>query len=163
MQFDSDEKVLWEGKPLKRVWFPWIIKYFFLFIFIAIFFSVGTRIWNWYVFFGCGMIWLISLIYAYALINTHHYYITNQRVIFEGGILISKKHTMPFSKITDVELSQNIIEQACKISSLKLFSPGTGSDPRSRFKKADVQFEGIPDPDTPRRILFENILKQVKR
>jgi uncharacterized membrane protein YdbT with pleckstrin-like domain len=161
--FDKDEKILWEGKPLKRVWFPWIVKYFFISLLVAFFIFYAFRTWSWYVLFGAGVFWLISLIYAYALIGTHHYYITDQRVVFEGGILISKKHSMPFSKITDVEISKNIIEQACRISSAGIYSPGTGSDPRSRLKKPDILFEGIADPDVPRRILFENIMKQVRR
>ena len=89
--------------------------------------------------------------------------IPNQRCVFQGGILRRIIHSVPYHKITDVEMSQNIIERILGISSLKIFTPGTGSLQASPFKgqRAELTFAGLSDNETPAASVNE-ILRKFK-
>jgi uncharacterized membrane protein YdbT with pleckstrin-like domain len=100
-------------------------------------------------------------VYYAKLKGTFQYCITNQRCIFEGGIIIRRKRSVPYHKITDVEINQNIIERGLGISSLKVFTPGTGSAGMPGFEKAEIAFYGLKDAEMPANII-QNILKKYK-
>jgi len=56
---------------------------------------------------------------------------------------------VPYHKITDVEMSQNIIERMIGISTLNIFTPGTGSIRGTGGQKAEISFVGLKDNETP--------------
>jgi len=60
-------------------------------------------------------------------------------------------------------MSQNIIERLLGISTLKLFTPGTGSMMVSPFggQKAEISFVGLSDNETPAESI-NNILRKFK-
>ncbi len=88
-------------------------------------------------------------IYHVYLRRTYVYYVTNQRCIFHGGILRRVERSIPYHKITDVEMSQDIIERAIGISTLNLFTPGTASTGSSGGRGAEISFVGLSDNQTP--------------
>lgn len=96
-------------------------------------------------------LFILALIYCSYLRRTYVYYVTNQRCVFHGGILRRIERSVPYHKITDVEMSQNIIERMLGISSLKIFTPGTGSMMASPFggQRAEISFVGLKDNETP--------------
>jgi len=104
---------------------------------------------------------VLGLIYCSYLRRTYTYYITNQRCIFHGGIIRRIKRSIPYHKITDVEMSQNIIERILGISSLNLFTPGTGSMMASPFggQRAEISFVGLKDNETPANTINEILRK----
>ena len=104
---------------------------------------------------------LAMLAYHVHLRRTYVYYITNQRCIFCGGILKRVQHSVPYHMITDVEMSQNIIERWLGISTLNLFTPGTASTSSSGGGRAEVSFVGLVDSETPASIVNE-ILRSFK-
>lgn len=109
------------------------------------------------------MLLIFGLIYCIYLRRTYVYYVTNQRCIFHGGILRRVQRSVPYHKITDVEMSQNIIERALGISSLKIFTPGTASMRVSPFaaQRAEISFVGLADSEPPAATINE-ILKKYK-
>ena len=93
---------------------------------------------------------ILAFIYCVYLRRTYVYTITNRRCIFRGGILRRVQHSVPFHKITDVEMSQNIIERMLGISSLGIFTPGTGSMGSSGTgRRPEIAFVGLKDNETP--------------
>jgi len=104
---------------------------------------------------------ILSLIYCSYLRRTYAYYVTNQRCVFSGGILRKVVRSIPYHKITDVEMSQNIIERVLGISSLKIFTPGTGSMRVSPFagQRAEISFVGLSDNETPAITINETLRK----
>lgn len=106
---------------------------------------------------------VVGLIYCIYLRGTYIYYVTNQRCIFHGGILRKVQRSVPYHKITDVEMSQNIVERILGISSLKIFTPGTASMRVSPFagQRAEIFFVGLADNETPATSINE-ILKKYK-
>lgn len=104
----------------------------------------------------------ITIIYCVYLRRTYVYTITNRRCIFRGGIFRRVEHSVPFHKITDVEMSQNIIERALGISSLGVFTPGTGSMGAGyNRRRPEIAFVGLKDNETPAEII-NDILSNYK-
>ena len=106
------------------------------------------------VFIGAAVVGLpclgLVLVYCRYLRRTYVYYITNQRCVFHGGIIRRVERSVHYHKVTDVEMSQNIIERILGISTLNIFTPGTssrGSD--SSFQKAEISFVGLKDNESP--------------
>jgi uncharacterized membrane protein YdbT with pleckstrin-like domain len=106
---------------------------------------------------------IVGLIYCIYLRRTYVYYVTNQRCVFHGGILRRIQRSVPYHKITDVEMSQNIIERVLGISSLKIFTPGTSSMRVSPFaaQRAEIFFVGLADNEPPAATI-NDILKTYK-
>ncbi|MCK5534187.1 PH domain-containing protein [bacterium] len=104
---------------------------------------------------------VLGLIYCRYLRQTYVYYITNQRCVFHGGIVRRVERSVPYHKITDVEMSQNIIERILGISTVKIFTPGTGSMMVSPFggQRAEIAFEGLKDNETPAAAINEILRK----
>ncbi|NOZ81566.1 MAG: PH domain-containing protein [Candidatus Micrarchaeota archaeon] len=96
-------------------------------------------------------IWMAVFLYHVALRSTYHYYITNERVIFKGGILLKTIRSIPHWKITDVTLFQNILERILGIYRIGFQTAGT--------EKAipEIIFSGLTDPREPYRISMEVI------
>ena len=93
---------------------------------------------------------IISCVYCIYLRRTYIYTITNRRCIFSGGILRHVRHSVPYHKITDVEMSQNIIERMLGISSLGIYTPGTGSmGSGSGGRRPEIAYVGLKDNETP--------------
>jgi uncharacterized membrane protein YdbT with pleckstrin-like domain len=106
---------------------------------------------------------VLALVYCSFLRKTYVYYITNQRCIFHGGILRRIERSVPYHKVTDVEMSQNIFERILGISSLKIFTPGTASMKMSPFggERAEITFVGLRDNETPAATI-NGILRRFK-
>jgi len=106
---------------------------------------------------------LPGLVYCAALRETYVYYITDRRCVFHGGILRRVRRSVPYHKITDVEMSQDIIERALGLSSLNIFTPGTGSIRASSpgGQRAEISFVGLRDSETPAHTI-NGMLKKLR-
>lgn len=106
---------------------------------------------------------LLTLAAAYCvyLRRTYVYYVTNQRCVFRGGILRRIERSVHYHKVTDVETSQNIVERALGISTLNIFTPGTGSMVATPFggQRAEISFVGLKDSETPAATINEVLRK----
>ena len=95
----------------------------------------------------------LSFFYAVILRSTYRYFITSQRCVFVGGIIRYRERSVPYHKITDVELSINIIERIIGMSSIRIFTPGTGSSRSWGFwgtsQAPELCFEGLLDSEAP--------------
>ncbi len=91
-----------------------------------------------------------SFIYCFYLKRSYGYTITTRRCIFSGGILRRVRHSVPYHKITDVEMSQNILERMLGISSLGIYTPGTGSMGNSTTgRQPEIAYVGLKDNELP--------------
>jgi putative membrane protein len=163
--FEKDEKILYQCKPDPKVVIVWVLTKLFVFLILIGYFmfsfyfsrrvSVGASLAMGFFLWLFLILFIILFIYLFFLRKTYEYYITNQRIIFKGGLLLRKVRSVPFHKITDVEKSQHILETILGIWKVNVFTPGTGS------LKAEIVFSGLKDPDTPERIL-KDLLKAYK-
>jgi uncharacterized membrane protein YdbT with pleckstrin-like domain len=98
------------------------------------------------------LVLVLTFVYCVFLRRSYVYYITNQRCVFHGGILRRVERSVPYHKITDVEISQHIGERILRIARVQLFTPGTGSMMASPFggqQRAEISFIGLRDSETP--------------
>jgi len=172
------EQVLWEGRPEKRIYVMWLLTRVVLMSLvicgilayltvIACVVYAAAHYMKKPVFilvpslliFSAPVVLACALFYYRHLLETFHYIVTNQRCVFEGGIFVRRRRSVPFHKITDVEVNQNIIEQGLGIWSLKIFTPGTGSVGVPGFEKAEIVFCGLLDADKPASIIQDTLKK----
>jgi uncharacterized membrane protein YdbT with pleckstrin-like domain len=179
MRVQEGEEALHELRPEPGVLGIWFFTRCVPAAFIAAFFGFwcygflgGLLGYSFWPVAGGGIIMLIAalvvlilgVVYCVYLRRTYVYYVTNQRCIFHGGILRRVERSVPYHKITDVEMSQNIIERAFGISTLKIFTPGTGSMVASPFwfsggQRAEISFVGLKDSETPAATVNERLRK----
>lgn len=173
------EKILFQGKPEKSILVLWFFTKCLGFCFIVGFLILWASLFFGGIFQGAikgqeqPSFWfiiptliialptcfLISIVYCIALRETYNYYVTNERCIFEGGIIVKKKRSIPYHKITDAEIYQNIIERILNIYRLNLFTPGTASMWGAwGGQRAEIVFAGLKDAQKPEEIIT-NILK----
>lgn len=167
------EKLLWHDKPSNLVlvsWFftrvlllsivlSWILSALSIPIVFGLFLSKGVS--GIHALFGLStIIWLvlfiILLLYHFILIRTYEYYITDQKIILKGGVIIKSLRNIPFHKVTDLEVSQNLIDQILNIYRLKIQTAGTG------MRKPEISFIGLKDAKTPENIL-SNIVSNISK
>ena len=180
MKLSKDEKVLYKLKPRQRL----IVLWFFTRCFVhglATAFFVGFSWWfyetftnlkegviiedpNYFILTGFLLFIFgstLSYVYQRFLVTTIQYYITDRRCVWKGGIVRKVEHTVSYHKITDVERSQNLIEQVLKISTINLFTPGTasmrvGASARSQ-PVPELRFEGLQHSDDEAEAINEQI------
>ena len=161
--FQEGEKKLYEGYPEIAILVLWFFRAllfaFFVSFFIIPFFAAISNsffenmLFNYLIFFF--PILIIAFLYQIALRRSYHYYITNERIILEGGILLKKIKSVPYHKVTDVSIYQNIIERALGISTLNIHTAGTG------VQIPEIRFFGLRQPERP-QIIIINELKAFK-
>jgi membrane protein YdbS with pleckstrin-like domain len=64
--------------------------------------------YNWFIPIYSIIVSIIGFVCVDIYRRSHHYFITNLRLIFRGGILKKRERTLRYDKITDVEGSQGI-------------------------------------------------------
>jgi len=157
--FQEEEKKLFEGYPVTAVLILWFfrsvfIAFFVSFFFIPIFAAINRSFFDNILFFYLIIffpILIIVFLYQIALRKSYHFYITNERIILEGGILLKKIKSVPYHKITDVSIYQNIIERVVNISTLNIHTAGTG------VQIPEIRFFGLRKPEKPHSIIVKEL------
>ena len=162
--FQEGEKVLYKDAPSKRILFMWFFTSILITIFLSFIFS-----WVFVLFlagaltgsgasgimYGYSVFFIVILIlvflYHVALRKTYKYYITSERIIFEGGIILKRIKSVPYHKVTDVSISQNIIERVVGISKANVHTAGTG------MHRPEIQFVGLTEPEKSQSIVVNRL------
>lgn len=98
--------------------------------------------------------------YNLYLVRTYIYRVTSHRFIFAGGILLKTTHAVEHRRVTDVQFTQNIMEQAFSLGSVNLSTPGTvngGANGKNR-SMPELRLEGLMDGEA----VFEAITSCVR-
>jgi len=158
--FQEGEKKLFESFPQPKILVFWFFKSLFIAFFITMFimpFIVSVAKFDlsggWYfsIFLLFIIVTIIVFLYQVALRRSYHYYITNERVILEGGILLKKIKSVPYHKITDVSIFQNIIERMLGLSTVNVHTAGTG------VQIPEIRFFGLDQPEMPQSIIIKEL------
>ena len=152
------EKVIYEGSPQPVILVLWFFKALLFSLFISFFINTfltvltadfGSYAFNYFIVFIPVLI--IAFSYQIALRRSYHYYITNERVIFQGGIILRQLKNVPYHKITDVSIFQNIIERVLGISTLNVHTAGTG------MQIPEIRFVGLIEPERPQLTIIKEL------
>ena len=181
MALNDGEKILWQDKPnasLLGVWFFTKVVCFVLVVTFLTFWCSGFIGGMWaaathrkmnnpfmlaaqVLKFTVPFCALAALAYCVSLRQTYHYFVTNQRLVFIGGLLMKKRRSVHYHKVTDLEVSQNFLEQLLGIRSLKIFTAGTSSVGAWGLQRAEITFPGLKEADTAEQ-LINNVLKSYR-
>jgi len=177
LALSEGEAVVWTGAPSLAVlgtWFGTKVLPFTLASTFLMFWAFGFFGGMWALSAGAGkdfnpfalvggvvskaapLAFLLACGYCWRLRQTYRYFITNQRAVFAGGLLIQKRRSVHYHKITDVEVSRNVLEQAFGLGSLKIFTAGsTGGYVGWPWggERAEITFPGLTDPEAAEGIL----------
>ena len=145
---DDDEQILWSGKP-KFV--PYIFSGLgiglyligFSALWIATSFSEGVYFWMFGILpLGQGLFTFGKKLFSFS--NTAYAY-SNNRVMMRTGFIGTDFKIIDYDKISDIEVTVNIIERGYNVGSIKFFSGRTDSDDNGIRKLYD-RWEAIPNP-----------------
>ncbi len=172
-----EEKILWSEKPSKR-----FIPYYsflhykstkkgvgpigltfliLLWIFFSFYLLINAKVresagWSGLIFFGAILLLFIIplVIYNVFLRKSYQYIITDNGVKIKGGIFTKITKDVPFSQITDVNISQNILEKALRIYELHIQTAGSKSIVETQ---PEISFLAIQDPNIPKNLILQYI------
>jgi uncharacterized membrane protein YdbT with pleckstrin-like domain len=171
IRLQEGEHILFKGKPEGKILVVWLFTKVIplsLIITIPLYPVTLVLFLSEFIFMSYLLGLVISTLvftsvffYYSALKETFMYYITNQRCILEGGIIIKRKRNVPFYKITDVEITQHILVRLFGLYSLRIFTSGTAGLGRSAFEQAEIVFFGLRDAETPANVI-QGVLKKYK-
>lgn len=158
------EKILYESKPSGKVIVTWLFSRLLIYLVIFLFFWYFISIIRWIFGFSYTKIFnilvvlfVVIFLYLILLWKTYNYKITDKGVNFSGGIIIRKQKFVPFFKITNVEITQNLIEQMLGISRIGFQTAGTGGQPIP-----EIVFEGLENTEKPKHLVYKFIEKKSK-
>jgi membrane protein YdbS with pleckstrin-like domain len=148
---DNDEEILWTGKPK-------FVPYILSGIGVALFTIAFGIVWlilamnsktedesgmnSFFWFFGIipllqGLYVFLTRLFSFS--NTAYGY-SNKRVMMRTGFIGTDFKTIDYDKISDIEVTVNIIERMYNVGSIRFFSGRTQSDEGNTTKLYDCWF-----------------------
>ena len=122
---------------------------------IPIFFIRGEGIF-FFIFFLA--IWLIAMIiipiWIPAAFRALEYTIDEDGVKMSGGVVWKKHVTVPYSKITNVDITRGPLQRYYKIGTIHVQTAGSGG---KQGEKAELKLAGVRDLEKIREVIIENI------
>jgi len=106
-----------------------------------------------------AIVFPLSFPYLYFLQRTFQYIVTNKRCIYRGGFIKRMEYSIPLHKVTDVEKSENIIENMLGVATVKVFAC-TPSENFSFFSRqpSEIVYEGLSDAEKVADVINKQIL-----
>lgn len=157
-----DEDILYESNPSKKLVLGYIVLDFLRILLFSFFVAYALSashdlldvFLKNFIPFALTILFVRS-IYDYFLIRTYRYRITKKGVSFAGGLLIKRQTFVPITKITDVNITQNALDQILLIKKIEFQTAGTGGK-----GKTEIIFEGIINEEKPKQLIYELLEKQ---
>jgi len=123
----------------------WIVTPFFARE-IVIFFSVFLFLWL--------VIMILVAIWIPAAFKALEYTIDDDGVKMKGGVVWKKYVTVPYSKITNVDITRGPLQRLYNIGTIHVQTAGAAG---KQGEKAELKLAGIRDLEKVREVIIENI------
>ena len=123
----------------------WIVTPFFARE-IVIFFSVFLFLWL--------VIMILVAIWIPAAFKALEYTIDDDGVKMKGGVVWKKYVTVPYSKITNVDITRGPLQRLFNIGTIHVQTAGAAG---KQGEKAELKLAGIRDLEKVREVIIENI------
>ncbi len=145
-------------KPEKEQKTLWIISWIVTFI-IGILICIGLSITVHFVAFmitalGWIVIMIPILIWIPAAFRRLEYYIDDDGVKMEGGLVWKKYVTVPYPKITNIDTTQGPLQRKYNIVTIHVQTAGSGG---KQGEKAELRMYGIRDFKRVRKVIIEKV------
>ncbi len=145
-------------KPEKELKILWIITWAILLVLGIIFLAVlsievsvqvvGVSILGWIVIMIPVIIWIPAAFHALE------YYIDDEGVKMKGGVVWKKHVTVPYSKITNVDITQGPLQRYYNIGTIHVQTAGAGG---KQGEKAELKINGIRKLEEVRNTIIEKV------
>lgn len=136
---NTDENILWRGKPLKKSFIlsavlkmlPLVILWVGIDVTLIVCFAIFLEIdWWFYLIFAVFFlfhlmplwIYIWNLITSFRRLKIEEYAFTDKRIIIKRGFLAPNIISIYYSSITSINLRIGIIEKACKVGDIYIVS-----------------------------------------
>ena len=123
----------------------WIVTPFFV-VDILIFFGVFLFVWL--------VIMILVAIWIPAAFKALEYTIDDDGVKMSGGVVWKKFVTVPYSKITNVDITRGPLQRLFNIGTIHVQTAGAAG---KQGEKAELKLAGIRDLEKVREVIIENI------
>lgn len=147
-------------KPEKKQRTLWFITWVIVFV-------IGTPLWIVAPFFKREIvilfsvflfIWLVTMILVViwipAAFKALEYTIDDDGVKMKGGVVWKKYVTVPYSKITNVDITRGPLQRLYNIGTIHVQTAGAAGQ---QGEKAELKLAGIRDLEKVREVIIENI------
>jgi len=137
------------------------------FITLAIVFVIGTPFWIVVPFFAGEIVilfgvflfvWVVIMIlvaiWIPAAFKALEYTIDDDGVKMNGGVVWKKFVTVPYSKITNVDITRGPLQRLYNIGTIHVQTAGAAG---KQGEKAELKLAGIRDLEKVREVIIENI------
>jgi len=149
-----------ELRPEKEQRTLWLITWGVIFI-------IGTPLWiilpliigeNIILFMVILFIWLIVMLlivlWIPASFKALEYSIDSDGVKMKGGVVWKKHVTVPYSKITNVDITRGPLQRYYNIGTIHIQTAGAAG---KQGERAELKLSGIRELDKVREVIIENI------
>ncbi|MDP8207600.1 MAG: PH domain-containing protein [Candidatus Electryonea clarkiae] len=155
----SDEIIL---KPEKQTLSLWMLVWFLSSIPVLIGLLIGAilitdikdSIIMWICFAGCAITAFVFLIWIPLFLKRLEYSIGNDSIHLKSGVLWRKRVTIPYVKVTNIDITQGPFERSFGIGQVKVQTAGASGQ-----TKAEMVMVGIKETEVIRDEIFNRIRK----
>ncbi len=116
----------------------WVFFFKWLLIFFIIIWMLGFRIlvafFEWFLWLAVlATLLAVVLAYIWARLTYYfyHYELTEEGFRKDFGVVIKKYTTIPYERIQNINIHRNVLDRILGLSSLKIFTAGTGGQGQS--------------------------------
>lgn len=142
-------------KHQKSLWLIfWIIPFIVGTIILAILLLFADKIVLGLCFIGWLIVMLLILLWIPAFYSSLEYTIKNESVKAKMGVFWKKRVTIPFTKITNIDITQGPLERVFDIGKIHIQTAGAGV---AEGGKAELKFVGIRDLDGVKDTIMDRI------
>jgi membrane protein YdbS with pleckstrin-like domain len=142
-------------KELKTLWFiTWVVTLLLGIIFLAI---LAIKVSPWIVgvsIAGLIIILIPVIIWIPAAFRVLEYSIDDEGVKMRGGVVWKKQVTVPYSKITNVDITQGPLQRYYSIGTIHVQTAGAGG---KQGEKAELKVTGIRKLEEVRDIIINKV------
>jgi len=157
----KDEKILKEIKPKKQFIYMALLKLFLLMILLVALFlpnfiyakKVDTTIILTIV---LVFVLLWGLTVPFLKYTKENYWITNKRIAIKKGLLGYSITSIPYTKISDLMVSRNFLEQVFKVGSIYIQTLA-GQISGKNTKGAEGYLIALDNPEEIQEIIFKQM------
>ena len=144
-------------KEQRTLWYiTWVVVFVIgtLFLIVTPFFAREIIILFGIFLFVWLIIMILVAIWIPAAFKALEYMIDDDGVKMRGGVVWKKYVTVPYSKITNVDITRGPLQRLYNMGTIHVQTAGAGG---KQGEKAELKLTGIRDLEKVRKVIIENI------
>lgn len=154
------ELLIHPEKELKTLWYITWVMLFVIAVIIALLLLFFTEIIIFAIFSGLVLMILIGfLIWIPKAFRVLEYLVDDEGIKMKAGVVWKKYVTVPYSKVTNVDLTQGPLQRYYKIGTIHVQTAGAGG---KQGEKAELKLNGVRDLEEIRSEILANI-REIKK